>query len=450
MANSGRAFKVELYQEHLEEAAFLYAQRRRLRDDPTTSWRDIGAFEDRLEAHIDALVVGEALALRVCRDRAGEGEPSELFPAMSVFCRQRRADLVSQVLADLDFADAERLRPVEDALKDELPVEWAAYCKQALVRGPAGLIPVVARIAGHRRLPLAAHLEQALVDSPHGAVADIAWARGRLAPGSRNPGLLRCLQHENDAIRGAALLALLRLGAPEPLAACLLVAREQAWPHLALGLGGSRQASEVLGEAARSSGATPDTVLALGLLGNLHSLRMLHECLARPGLSESAALALQLITGAPLYEEVFVPDDVLEDELFEHERTAWSEHGRAPTHDDGRPFGTIVRTLTCSPERWGAWISSHAGDFDAAYRYRNGQRYSPSVLLATLSDDSAPHRMRQLAADELVIRYGCDVPFEADLAVPRQVALLLEIAQWIEVNTRRFEPGRWYFAGRAV
>src|SRR5437867_8681097 len=90
MAISLRAFKIELYQEHLEEAAFLYQQRLALFRDPEISWRKIGEFEDRLEAHVDALVVGEELALEVCRARVKAGEPAELFPIVSVFCRQRR------------------------------------------------------------------------------------------------------------------------------------------------------------------------------------------------------------------------------------------------------------------------------------------------------------------------------------------------------------------------
>src|SRR5207249_8093418 len=109
-----RAFKIELYQEHLEEAAFLYQQRLALFRDPEISWRKIGEFEDRLEAHVDALVVGEELALEVCRARVKAGEPAELFPIVSVFCRQRRAEFLSELFAGVDLKDPEKIRPVED------------------------------------------------------------------------------------------------------------------------------------------------------------------------------------------------------------------------------------------------------------------------------------------------------------------------------------------------
>ncbi len=118
MAISTRAFRVELYQEHLEEAAFLYEQRLALLRDPQISWREIGSFEDRLEAHVDGLVVGEELALEVCRTRAKEGEPGELFPIVSVLCRQRRADLMSELLAGIDFKDPGKFRLEEDGLNN--------------------------------------------------------------------------------------------------------------------------------------------------------------------------------------------------------------------------------------------------------------------------------------------------------------------------------------------
>ena len=54
---SASDFETELYQEHLEEASFLYEQRLTLFDDIEITWLDIEDFEERFEAHIDALVV---------------------------------------------------------------------------------------------------------------------------------------------------------------------------------------------------------------------------------------------------------------------------------------------------------------------------------------------------------------------------------------------------------
>jgi hypothetical protein len=205
-----------------------------------------------------------------------------------------------------------------------------------------------------------------------------------------------------------------------------------------------------LGEVARSGHATADCLLAMGLLGDLSAVRVLHDCLMKPDLAPSAAHALELITGAKVYRDVFVPDEVVEDELFEEELIAWKERGQRPTHPDGRPFGATVKRLMQGPEEWRAWLCAHSDDFDSNYRYRNGKRYEPGTLLENLVDDKSPHHVRQLAFDELTIRYGCDLPFEADMPVVEQLRMLRDIADWINANKSRFQPGLWYFAGHPV
>jgi hypothetical protein len=117
-------FETELYQEHLEEASFLYEQRLTLFDDPEITWLDIADFEKRFEAHIDALVVGVDLALNVCKAQAMEGDFGELHAAVRVFCRQNRLDFVQECLEALDPEDTERVQAISDAHNHELPAEW--------------------------------------------------------------------------------------------------------------------------------------------------------------------------------------------------------------------------------------------------------------------------------------------------------------------------------------
>ena len=71
-----RQFNVELYREHLEEASFLYEQRLAYLHDPEVNWPDLGDWEERFEAHIDALVVGGELALEICRRRLSKATPA--------------------------------------------------------------------------------------------------------------------------------------------------------------------------------------------------------------------------------------------------------------------------------------------------------------------------------------------------------------------------------------
>src|SRR5215472_6938612 len=123
-AKTSLDFNAGLYEEHLEEASFLYQQRVALYHNPSVTWLNVGEFEERLDAHIDGLVVGDKLALGVCKTRASEGDFGELFAAICVFCRQNERDLVLAALDQLDPADAEKAAAIGDAFKYELPDAW--------------------------------------------------------------------------------------------------------------------------------------------------------------------------------------------------------------------------------------------------------------------------------------------------------------------------------------
>jgi hypothetical protein len=55
-----------------------------------------------------------------------------------------------------------------------------------------------------------------------------------------------------------------------------------------------------------------------------------------------------------------------------------------------------------------------------------------------------------MAIEELKIRYGADFPIEADMPVVTQEKILPQVAQWVQLNEARFQPGAWYFAGRLM
>ena len=101
-----KEFAIGLYEEHLEEASFLYEQRLSLLDDPELTWLDLDDFEQRFEAHIDGLVLGEDLALEVCKQQASAGDFGELHAALRVFCRQKRLDLVLETIEQIDPEEA--------------------------------------------------------------------------------------------------------------------------------------------------------------------------------------------------------------------------------------------------------------------------------------------------------------------------------------------------------
>ena len=445
MAASVHEFNTGLCLEHVEEAAFLYTQRLVLLKDSEIPWTDLDGFESRLEAHIDALVVGGGLALKKCVDQIEAGDAGVLFASISLFCRHKRNDLLALALKQIDLAEPDQLAALTDALGWELPLDWVAFVESAIARGDAKLTDALATVSGYRRLPVAPVLLQALNSKPTLA---LVTALGRLRSADAVSPLEACVSRVEPGMQPAALLSLLQIGSTDALQAQYLNAHIEKWPRTLLALGGTSSATAVLSDIVQAGKARPECLLALGLLGDLPSMKMLYQCLQVPECARAAALGLNWATGANLYEDEFEAEEVQEDELFDNELLAWRERRQPPMRLDGQLFGKRVQRLSTNPETWAQWLSQNRDRFENGLRYRSGQPYSPMALLANLRDPRSDRRLRRLAALELVIRYACDVPFEPDMPVRQQVRAMQEIEQWITQNSARFEPGLWYANGQ--
>ncbi len=203
---------IGIYIEHLEETSFLYEQRLGLLNDSELTWLDIEEFEERFEAHIEGLVVGENLALDVCKQQATVGDFGELHAAVRVFCRQNRFDLFNEVLETLDFVDVEKVRVVIDALNHELPETWHTDFIQMFTGDDLKFIPFVVEPFGYQRLSVGHHLIQALQENQSEPISTVIWALGRIREKGACNLLLDSLQHGDESICHASVLALLRMG----------------------------------------------------------------------------------------------------------------------------------------------------------------------------------------------------------------------------------------------
>jgi uncharacterized protein (TIGR02270 family) len=442
-------FAIGIYNEHLSEASFLYEQRLSLFNDPEITWKDMDDFEERFEAHIDGLVVGAELALEICKQQARAGDFGELHAAMRVFCRQNRLDLMLESIEAVDPNAAEKLQAVADALNDELPEAWQKDFIGLLQDENQKLASILPKLLGYRRLAAGAELLQALQENSAYPASTLIWALGRLRErNARMPLFNTYLQYEDVAVRSAAALALLRLGEPQTMTYCLGSARSQNWPLIPLGLSGGRSAVSVLREMASTGKPTTDCLIALGLLGDISAVETLLTQFANPELTASAAQALNLITGTELYEEIFFPEKIDEDELFEEEQEKLKRG--EPLYPPGQEPGTTITRLSQKPEQWHKWWTANKSRFNPQIRYRNGKPYSPACLLENLEFEKSPRQIRQLAYEELVIRYSVDFPFATCMFVAQQKQVLAKYAEWIKANSSRFREGKWYFAGEVM
>jgi hypothetical protein len=354
------------------------------------------------------------------------------------------------VFDGLDIEDAERVQAVTDALKYECPHDWQDSLSKLLLRYHKNSFAVLVEMFGYCRVPANNALIRILQTTPEVSLSKIICAIGRLKAENATVLLLPFLRHNNDSVCSESLLALLRLGSLQAMKQSLLIAQSKQWPYLGLGLSGNQSAVKVLLDMANANKATHDCLMALGLLGDLAAVYPLVTYLEHEELAGVAATALQLITGAELSEQAFIPEEIDEDELFAEELKAYKEEGKVPLRPEGEPFGTTEVRVSQNPEIWKQWLTENAGNFKREERYRNGKPYAPTCLLENLQSECFVYKVRQLAYQELVIRYGMDIPFEADLFVRKQLLVLPKIVAWVADNEQKFQAGQWYFSGKLI
>lgn len=426
MSKSMRHFRIELYEEHLAEGSFLREQRTALIGDESIAWPDLRPFEQRLDAHLDALVAGGDLALQTCIAATGGSDPHELFCAIGVICRAHRVDLLAAALARFDWNDLGKVEALRAALERELPRQWSGFVESALASENEVLVQVISQVCGSRRIFAVPALRAALVSCP-GAVTQILRALGRLGAADALVDMKARSIDERPEIRAAALEALLLLGHPEVIPVCHFEANSQPWARRLLGLGGSRASNEVLMRIAQTGQVDAECLLAMGLLGDLRCLPTLHACLQEASLRAIAALAMHWITGAMLFGEVFRAEEVKEEELFDGERRRWLSSGEPPRRADGQPYGTAANQLSTDPDLWKEWLGENVDRFNPSTRYRKGRPFAFEAILSDLQNPATDRRLRSLEALELPIRMGCGFAAEVDAYVGQQIVALSSV-----------------------
>ncbi len=444
-------FSRALYAEHLEEAAFLYDQRGVLLHDEDVAWTDLRHLEERLEAHLDGLFAGHQIAEEMCINAAAEGEPGERHAAVRVFCRQGRLDRVERAMETLDLHDDESVLAMRNGLKHEWPAAWRPELPRLFEERTDASLSVLTKLIGFQRLPFEELLIQFFPVCSHDLRYPLIWSLGRLKARSAQGVLNACLEAPDASQSAAAALALLRMG--DSLEALPAVGKFETgsleMPQLFKMLFAGRK--EQCGHVIRclDGGAhAADLAIALGVLGDPSAVAPLLSLVGDKEHGDAAALALNFITGADLFEETFVPETVDPDEFFDDELTSKGREGVNAAPDPSA--GETVIKLSNTKETWQAWWQAHRPAFQSGTRYRHGQPYGPAALIDSLKSERSSPFVRRLAAEELVIRYGIDVAFETDMTVRDQTAALVRLSSLCASGASKFEAGHWYFAGKVL
>lgn len=403
MTTSIERFENELYLEHLEEAAALYEQRRAIMFDSTVIWSELSDYEGRGNAHVDALGIGGNRALSACLQAAmNTREGGDLYVVTALACRLKNKDALQECCSTID-PDEDAARAIADALLLDMPQSWTPELLPIAAKNPIWATAFIHYIGGRRLTSHGTWLQEARSEPAYRLALCQAYAR--LPHASAQDWLKGLLNEQADEeVCCWSAIALLIQGNHQLLAQLPASMDQIPWIWLPLALAGEITDSRHFQTYLQSDNSCLDEAFqAIGLLGDISSVPYLLECIRDQQLAPHAAKSLNLILGAELYEEVFVPAHPDPDELNEEELAMWKK-GETPLEPDGSQPGALVTRLGQEPEPWSHWWQARSERFKPG-RYRHGEPYSALTLLSGIKDMGTHNLVRQWDALELAIRH---------------------------------------------
>jgi len=413
----------DVLEEYLEEGAFLYGRRRLCLTDAELDWDDLRQCEDRLEAHIQGLVLGGARSAALLKPKLTldeEGDPGEAFVAAAVYPSLGLVEpmqwLMSAVSGDpphleaiidgLSYSRDDRLEGwIDDFLAHESPVvrrmgvevrarRWRKGCEgplSRLVNDPDDRVCLAATGVLLREgiLTGAAGAGSRLGHEDPDVVVRAAWILAETGDATLVPWIRTGLATVPPD-RGARLGLLLAVtGHPSDYQR--LVALMNRLPQL-----------------------EGDLLLALGLAGSAEAVPLLIQRLEEPQrefrymMACNALVTLSGVGGLPGFDLEDAPD----------------EEVRA--YKDG----------------WVQWWSAKQKELAAPTKWRLGRPLSPLALCDDLARPGNPRR--DLTFLELKARYGCPEAWSPAARHETQTQQLARIRGWAETAEKDFKPGQTY------
>jgi uncharacterized protein (TIGR02270 family) len=408
-------FKAGLYEEHLDEAGFLYEQRVRWREDPSLRSDDVLELEERLEAHLDGLFLGGELARARCAALLDLQDAGAVFGALTLYCRQGSDARIRELIERVVIDDALLIAAASEALCLELQAGQRELVLQGLGSAQPRVLAVWARVCGFQRLPLGESLLVGLAQVQDvDTCTALVWALGELryAPAQER---LRALIAEAESLPlqliAAAVAALGKLERKVATCPASVLSEHPVVCLMKSGWGGERLLALVRSADVSSRAGA---ITALGLRGDPRSIPALLEVMAtQPPLSAACARALHLLTGAVLLETVAAESESSADELDPDLANV--------EHEDDEAVPSTVRRLSQDVDQWQRWLSEHRQPDSACVRM--GQPLGIAATVGALGSTAVPMQARRWLCDELRIRTGHELPLQPELPLRRQRAL---------------------------
>jgi uncharacterized protein (TIGR02270 family) len=397
----------DIAEEHLDEAGFLHQLWEQSLHSPDYSLTEIAQGpEERMLAHLDALVVGGSrVAKKLLLPALRSDEPDTVFAAAFALLASEDGDFLGEVLQALESFEAKPRAAVRRAL-ELAPVAVERLKAAAAASGPIqqDLLLVLA----YRRIDSGLRLDGAAAASDT-TLRSRALRLAPLLPGRLEASLLeRALASSEPDIRSAALASGCILGVRGALSGVQSTVKSGGPGYgaaaLLLGLSGEEGAVAALASGLTGDEQQADSIFALGFTGRVSAVEALLPLLGKKKLAPLAAEAIASITGLPIAKQFAKPPK------------PWSPESKDEEKDE--PFGPRADLPKPEPLAIEEWWRHERQKFDPRLRYFRGRPWSPDVLLKEL--ETGPSRRRAGLALDAAVRSSGAQCFVTDALTARQ------------------------------
>ncbi len=381
---------IDILEEHLEEADFLWQQRGNAFSNRAYNLDRLAELEERLLAHLDGLVLGGEAAWELLAPKLAGGELGEVFAATSVALASGDPAQINLVQKTFSESEGSVFDGIRQALRHTSFPDIERIIRPLLNSERAAVRAAALDLISFRRMPLDRNaLQAALTGKDPLLVAAAATAIGRLRIAEMKYEIEAVLESDAPQIRLEAVRAGILFKSEKALNRCRKAFSERSEEAgeaiFLLGLAGSPEDGSLLVNALGEPSLTRNAILSLGLLGRAAAMEPLIQAAADSKLARLAGDAIRALTGVDLEKEKLVLPPEAEAKKEEDEEAFEDDL------DEGLPFP--------DPAKLEAWWRKSASRFDKKGRYRKGQPYGGPVLIDLLQSGTLPER--RLAAWEL-------------------------------------------------
>ncbi|MCY1082306.1 TIGR02270 family protein [Archangium lansingense] len=408
----------DIYEEHLDEAAFRWSQWERALDDPNDVLGEVAEIEELVAAHLDGLVLGdEPVAQRLLEPALAADEAERIVAAALALLGGKQPSGPAAVLAALSHAEPPALIALRRALEltspSSIPADLAALLKKE--NAPPELLALVLDTLGAHGLATAS-LCTPFLAHPEPQVATAALrAASRMCLPLEPRVLQRALDSRDPMLRDVGIVAGLMGGHRGAWATCRTAVESRApgcrLPLLLLGMGGDERDTRLLLDLLSDEALQPDVLWALGFTGRVDAAAACLDLMRKEPVAALAGEAFSAITGLRIEGQYGARSQEPEAEepiLLKQEEL---DADLVPRPEDALPLPQADAVAT--------WWQEVRPSLDMRQRYLAGQPFTPQVLLDTLA--SAPMRRRHALALELALRSRGALQVPTRAFVERQV-----------------------------